>query len=97
MTLLRKAINSLIIKLKEVQKVEPQDIEFELRLLIEETIIECLEENEIVDFCNLRIEDLPEDFFIDNNLNPEILLMMQEEDETFEKIWNQVLFFLKNR
>lgn len=94
--LLYKAINTLIFQFLEIEKVEVQSIELELRILIESILVACLEENDISTFSNLRLDELSEDLFSDEYLNPELLIMIKEE-EHFEQAWSEIIKTLKNK
>tara|TARA_R110001606_G_scaffold45770_5_gene118398 strand:- start:2047 stop:2343 length:297 start_codon:yes stop_codon:yes gene_type:complete len=94
--LLHKAISTLIFQFLEIEKVELQSIELELRILIESILVDCLEENDISTFSNLRLDEVSEDNFCEEYLNPELLLMIKEE-EHFENAWSEIMKTLKNK
>ena len=94
--LLYLAIKLMISKLRDLDKVPDPEIEINLRLDIESVLCKCLEEENLDLVSNLRLDEMDEDFWSDDKIDP-MLIAQMNENLTFEEAWDELMQIIRNK
>lgn len=94
--LLYVAIKLMISKLRDLDKVPEPEIEINLRLDIESVLCKCLEEENLDLVSNLRLDEINEDFWSDDKIDP-MLIAQMNENLTFEEAWDELMQIIRNK
>jgi hypothetical protein len=90
------AIKLMISKLRDLDKVPEPEIEINLRLDIESVLCKCLEEENLDLVSNLRLDEINEDFWSDDKIDP-MLIAQMNENLTFEEAWDELMQIIRNK